>query len=362
MFTVRDIYNFIDKLAPFDTAMDFDNCGLLVGNFDDKVNKVLLALDITDSVVEEAKEIGANLILSHHPVIFRPIKSLNSNSIPYQLARNNINAICAHTNLDMANGGVNTCLANLLKLKNRTPLSIYRTENYNKIVVFVPCNYSQKVKDAMIKAGAGSFGNYSGCSFKVSGNGSFIPAENANPFIGKIGEIEEVDEDRIELICAPKNTKNVIKEMLKAHPYEEPAFDIFETSSIKNQDVCGLIGETDVELSPKIFAEFTKLKLACNGVRYIEGNRPIKKVALCSGAGGDLIFNAIKLGADAFLTGEIKHHEILAAMKAGITVVDARHFPTEDVVINPLKRVLEDKFYGLSFIKSSTLFNMIKYI
>lgn len=362
MSTVRDVYNYIDEIAPFDTAMDFDNCGMLVGNYSEVINKVLLSLDITPDVVKEAKKLGANLIISHHPVIFNPIKRLDSNSVPYLLAKNGISAICAHTNLDMADCGVNTALADLLGIKDREGLSVYKSKNYNKVVVFTPTDYTDSIKCAMTLSGAGTLGDYCGCSFQTEGQGSFLPMEGAKPFLGKVGEYENVIEDRLEMVCPKGKTDSVTEAMLKAHPYEVPAYDIFETSAIKEDVCCGIIGNIESEMLPKDFAQHVKVSLNCNGVRYIPGKRKINKVAFCSGAGGDLIYKAVKKGADAFVTGEIKHHEILSAMAAGVTVVDAGHFCTEDVVIDPLLKMLSSKFENIEFVKSNTYSNMLEYV
>lgn len=355
MIQVQDIYNFIDDFAPFSSAMDFDNCGLLVGDMNAYIKNILVSLDITNEVINEANTLKANLIISHHPIIFNKLKNISSGSPVYNLIKSDISAICAHTNLDMAeDAGVNTCLAKALNVKNIKTLSTYKNECYNKIVVFVPKDNAKDIIESMSNAGAGILGNYSECSFISLGEGTFRPNENSNPYIGALGKYEKVKECKIEMICSKSKTKNAIDAMLKVHPYEMPAYDIFDNSAIKSENVLGLIGEIDNKLSASEFAYHVKSKLDCNGLRYFNYNDSIKKVALCSGAGGDLISKAINQGADAFVTGEIKHHEILLAKEHNITVVDAGHFKTEDIVIQPLIDKLKENFKCINFIKSKT--------
>ena len=363
MVKVKDVYDFIDSLAPFDCAMDFDNSGLLVGNINLEVNSVLVSLDITNEVVNEAKSIGANLILSHHPVIFNSIKNIYSDSVVHNLIKGNISAICAHTNLDIANDiGVNTCLAKVLNIKNIKPLSVYKTEKYNKIVVFVPEENSKDIINTMARHGAGLLGNYSECSFSSEGKGTFRPNKNSNPYIGECGRFEEIKESRVEMICSKSKTQKAIDAMLNVHPYEVPAYDIFETSAVESDIALGLVGDLCCKVSADEFAHYVKDKLKCNGLRYFNFNDNIKTIALCSGAGGNLISNAIEKGFDAFVTGEIKHHEILLAEKNNITVIDAGHFKTEDVVIKPLIKKLKQKFDGINFIKSQVFVDKSLYI
>ncbi len=249
--TVADIYSFIDSFAPFDTALDYDNVGTLVGNSNAVVKNVLLALDITADVVKEAEKMGADLIISHHPVIFKPIKSVNSNSIPYMLAQRSINAICAHTNLDLSPKGVNICLANALGLKN-----IYL--------------HNEGIAVGDVKAGA--------------------------------------------------------------------------------------------SYNSKQFAELVKDNLNCNGVRYTSTNNKITKVAVGGGACGEYIYLAKELGANAFVTGEIKHNYILESHDLDLTVVDAGHYKTEDVVIDYLVTELSNNFSQVTFVKSKSFSDHINYI
>lgn len=258
MTKISDIFSFIDSFAPFDTAMDFDNVGILVGDNNAEISRCLVALDITKDVITEAKKLGAVLIISHHPVIFEPIKALSITSVPYMLAQSGISAICAHTNLDMASFGVNSCLANALNLKNLEALSYYDS-----------------------KRGPLPMG-----------------------FLGSLGR---------DFTC------------------EE-------------------------------FAEFVKNSLECTGVRFTDFWKRIRKVAVCSGAGGDLINMAINKNADAFVTGEIKHHEVLLAVQNEVCLVEVGHFKSEDVVILPLIKKLAERFKDVEFIKSKICKDAIKYM
>ena len=256
MTTAGEIYAYIDRFAPFHTAMDFDNPGLLVGDQDAPVTSVLLALDITAAVVKEAEKAGCQLIVSHHPVIFHPLKRLGSHDAPYLLAKAGISAVCAHTNLDLAEGGVNTCLADRLELGQVRPLKEYENTGLAE----------------------------------------------------------------------------------------------------------GLIGSLERELSPELFAEFVKEKLGCGGLKYTCGRRAVKTVALCGGAGAYLLYDAVSAGADAFVTADTKHHELLAADELGLTLVDAGHFCTEDVVIEPLLEKLRSAFPSVKFQKSGALTDPAKYL
>ncbi len=362
MTKVKDIYKYLDKLAPFNSAMDFDNCGLLVGDMEQDVRNVMISLDITKEVVKEASNNDIQLIISHHPIIFKPLKYINSNSVPYMLANSEISAICAHTNLDMADEGVNTCLADALELNNIHPLSIYKKEYYNKIVVFAPKEYESIIIEKMSENGAGELGDYSKCSFSSFGLGKYLCGKDSNPFIGKPNKYEITDEIKIEMICKKCDTKNVISAMKSVHPYEEPAFDVFEDKAIRYNIPLGLVGRLDKAMNSKEFAYYVKDKLKCEGVRYTEQNEKINKVAVCSGAGGDLVKDAFKCGAEAFVTGEIKHNQILEANDFNITVVDAGHFKTEDVVIERLVKMLSKKFSNVKFSKSLCFNDKIKYI
>ena len=251
MVTINDILNFTETFAPLHTQMDFDNSGLLVGDKDTTVTKVLVVLDITNEVVEEAKKLNAELIISHHPVIFSPLKKVQRSDAVYKLIHSGIDALCLHTNLDLSpEFGVNVCLAKSLDVKN------YK----------------------------------------------FVEGE------------------------------------------------------------CFLVGELDKETKAKNFAEKVKETLDCNGLRYTNGNKKVKKVGICSGSGGDYVFLAVEQNVDLLLTGEIKHHEILFANKCKKSIIDAGHFKTEDIVIEPLCKKLADKFPDVEFVKSNVFSDNLEYI
>ena len=310
MTTVDDIYKFIDEIAPFNTAMDFDNCGLLVGGKDNIVNKVLLSLDITREVVEEANNIGANLIISHHPVIFNPIKRIESKSALHLLCKSDISAICAHTNLDMAKEGVNYSLAKKIGLVNLLPLSIYKSIDLIKINI--------KLSEEDIK----------------------------NELKGVV-EVHDKGEGEIDVLCLPTKINDVIKVI-------KDIKDIHEVHLDKEDISLGLVGKLENDMNTNEFLAHLKERLSCEGLRY-------RKVAVCSGSGGNLINAVKKAGADAFVTGEIKHHEILFAKENGILVVDAGHYKTEDVVIEPLINLLSSRFREVTFCKSEVFNDGIKY-
>lgn len=254
MTKIREIYDYINEIAPFDTALSFDNVGLLVGDYDINVSKVLLSLDITKSVCKEAKNLGANLIISHHPIIFKPLKNIEFGSVVASLIKNNISAICAHTNLDIAKNGVNFQLARKLGLLDLSVLAF----------------------------------------------------EENNPL--------------------------------------------------------GLLGYMENEMSAKDFAEHVKEKLGCSGLRYTKTNDRIKKVAVCSGSGGSFIESAYEKSADAFVTGEIKHSDILKANELGISIVDAGHYKSENVIIEPLKNMLSEKFLNIPFFTSEIFSDTVNYL
>lgn len=353
MPSVNDIFEYLKTIAPLWLAEDYDNPGLLAGEPDREVTSALLSLDITSQTAAEADACGAQLVISHHPVIFNPLRSVlatGASAPVWNLARLSLSAICMHTNLDAASGGVNDALADILKLRNVTPFGDYRSMNYKKIVVFVPQDYAQKVKTAMTDAGAGKLGAYDGCAFEAKGYGFFRPLDGAKPFIGEKDKPESVDEIRLEAICAPDKLKAVIKAILSVHPYEVPAYDIFDDEAVTEQFGLGRIGTVSEPKELKNFAQFVKKALSSCCVKVADTGKPPEKIAVCGGAVDDEILKkAVSAGADTLVTGEMKHHLYSAAREAGINIIEAGHFATETVVLPVLKEKLTKVFPNTKF-------------
>lgn len=335
-------------MAPFHTQEKWDNSGLLVGRGDAPVTGVLLTLDITPAAVEEAVRQGAELIVSHHPVIFQPLKRLDPDSPVYRMVQNGISAVCAHTNLDKAYGGVNDCLSERLGLKNVRVFGVDGREWYYKLVVFVPESHETAVRTAIVGAGAGTIGCYTGCTFSGAGIGRFRPEVGAQPWLGSVGAEEEAREIRLEAVVPAGQLDAVLAAMQAAHPYEEPAYDVFESVRQGREIAIGRLGELPAPLSPALFAAFAAKQLGAS-VRYNRSGREIHRVAVLGGAGGSYLYEAAAMGADALVTGEAKHHEYLDAEAMGVTLIDATHYATEQVVLGPLAQYLQERFPEVSF-------------
>ena len=333
----------LEKIAPRYLAEDWDNVGLMTGSPAQAVHKIFVCLDVTQDVVFRAIEAGCNMIVSHHPLIFKPIKNLRSDlpqgKLLQSILENHLIVFSAHTNLDIADGGVNDVLAEKIGLKNLQPFVITEEEALVKLVVFVPEKQAAAVRAAIGDAGAGAIGSYSHCSFSGKGEGSFLPGPDTHPFIGKPGVVEKVEEVRVETILPLKLKNKVLRAMLKAHPYEEAAYDVYPLENSGKQMSLGRFGELDEALTVEAFATLIKTALPIDGLRFVRGGtKLIKKVALCSGSGAEFIAKAAYMGADAYVTGDVKYHEAQKAEQLGMHLVDAGHFGTE----MPVVRVLAD--------------------
>lgn len=345
-----DIVNKLEELAPKHLAYDWDNVGLLVGDHTQIINKVLISLDASQSVIEEAIKKNVDLIITHHPMIFKGIKQINTSSIMgekvIKLIKNNISLYTAHTNLDAANSGVSDILANKLKLHNSKILNITSKEDLYKIVVFVPIDSVEVVRETLAKNVAGHIGNYSECTFSSKGIGTFKPQTGANPYIGEKDKLEYVEEVKLETIVINSKLKKVVSEMLKSHPYEEVAYDIYRLDRVAEEIGIGRVGELEEEMTLGAFVQSVKEQLELDNVRVV-GNlsKKIKKVAVSPGSSMGFVKDAIEAKADVYVTGDIKYHEAFDMLEAGMPLIDAGHFGTENILLPEIKEYL-DKYFG----------------
>jgi dinuclear metal center YbgI/SA1388 family protein len=342
----RMIATAIEKMAPLELAESWDNVGLLVGNPGNKVKKVLLALDVTAAVIEEAAGMEAGLIISHHPFPFHAMKSVrtdsNAGALLAGLLKKDIAVYAAHTNLDVTAGGVNDVLAQALHLHDILPLRP-ATCSLVKIVTYVPAGHVETVWQAMAGAGAGHIGKYSQCGFRVAGTGTFLPGENAVPFIGEPHQLSSVEEVRIETIAPSSLADEIVRSLLNAHPYEEAAYDIYPLKNEWKTGGLGCVGNLKQPLPLSEFASKVKAALSLPGVRVAgDSGTTVRRVAVCGGAGMEVADAARLSGAQVLVTGDIRYHDAHDAMAGGLCLIDAGHFGTEIPVLMKLQRYLQD--------------------
>ena len=345
-----DLITFLETVIPGWLSESWDNCGLQAGSRKHPLKGVLCCLDISDKVIDEALKSGANFIFSHHPLLFKPLSRLDLDVFPGNLLARalaaKITLYSAHTNLDSVAGGVNDHLAEILGLGKCAPLIPYSGESC-KLVSFVPEAAVDQVAKALFAAGAGKLGvgRYSECSFRVSGTGTFRPAAGASPQVGEIGRSNSVAEVRLEVTLAEKLVPQVIKALLKVHPYEVPACDLYPVRFSEPGCGAGRIGEIEAETEIQEFATLVKKRLKTASVRLIGGSlkQRVKKIALCGGSGFSLYNTAQIAGADLFITGDLKHHDARSVLEEGrIPVLDAGHYATERPVVDVCKAWCQD--------------------
>ncbi len=342
---VKKVIEFIESWAPPGAAWEKDNVGLQVGNSEQEVNKILLALDVTEKVVDYAISRNFQMIFTHHPFLFIPLKKIDTSRdaksrIIKKLLENNISLYSAHTNLDFTKEGVSFQIAKKLGLKNVRFLHNIENKQY-KIAVFVPAEAKENVANAIFEAGGGVIGEYEKCSFELEGTCTFEGSENSNPALGKKLNFERVDEVRLEVLVDSWNLNKAVAALKKAHPYEEPAYDVYVLKNASANYGEGAIGELDKALTEKEFLTLVAEKLKLPALRFAKGKaKKIKTVAVCGGTCASLLGEAIKSKADAFVTADIKYHEFQGA-EGEIFFVDAGHYETEVTVLDEVKKRLE---------------------
>ena len=349
MVTMKDIAQAIESQAPLQLQESWDNCGLQVGSMSSPVQRVLTALDVTPEVVAEAIEQHVDVIVTHHPMIFKGIKSINTDTMQGKmigdLLCHTINVYSAHTNLDVTGGGLNDDVATRLGLQDIQGLEETSRDVAYKLAVYVPVTHSEQLRQAMGDAGAGHIGAYSHCSFSVGGEGRFLPLEGTNPFIGQIGAIETVPEERVETIVPKTLLDQVLAAMKEAHPYEEIAYDIVALENAYDAHYIGRIGNLPQPLSIEDFKEVLQSVFPYSQLRWGGAKQSsIHRIGLCTGSGAEFIKVAAKQKADVYITGDVKYHDMQLAKELGITVVDAGHYGTEYMSQTLLKQMIEKSF------------------
>lgn len=335
----------IEEWAPPGVAWDKDNVGLLVGSGGKDVKNIFLCLELNEKALKEAIKKNCNFIFTHHPFIFNPIKKLNTQkdskaALIEKLIKNNIALYSAHTNLDYSQEGVSFQLAGLLKLEDVKFLKPFESNQF-KIVVFVPEKNLNSVSEAIFNSGGGNIGEYSNCSYRINGEGTFKGSQNSNPVIGKKNVLEKVDEIRLEVTVNSWNLNKVINAMLKVHPYEEPAYDVYPLINANNNFGEGAIGTLKNEMNEPAFIKHVCKSLKAQGIRFSHGNnKKISRVAVCGGAGADLIKSAISAGADAYITADIKYHAF-QENENKLLLIDAGHYETEIHALKMVKKKFE---------------------
>ncbi len=344
---ISDIIKAMESFAPRHLAEEWDNVGLQVGQNDWPVKKVWIALDPAPDVVEAACSKDVDLIIAHHPLIFRPLKSIDfSTPVGYVInmaVRHRTAIFSAHTNLDSAKDGINDVIARRIGLKNLKVLGKFRgAENY-KLVFYVPVEYEQKVLDSLFETSAGEIGNYSCCSFRNKGKGTFRPGSQANPFIGKPGETTQTDEIRIEAIVQKSDLKSVIQHVKKDHPYELMAYDIYPLITQENAQGIGRIGELDEEKKLADFALEIKKILKLKSVKIAgKPDLPVKSVSVCTGSGSSLINNFFSSGSQVYISGDLRYHDARAVEAANLGLIDIGHFASEHLIVEVLAERLQE--------------------
>lgn len=361
---VQEVISYLEEIAPLSSQEHYDNCGLLVGDRTEIVSGVLLCLDCTEEVVQEAVNLGANLIIAHHPVLFKGLKSLTGKNyverVVLSCIKSGIALYAVHTNLDNYRFGVNKEICDRIGLLNTSILSP-KSDLLYKLVVFTPERYHSQVSQALFQAGAGEIGNYSNCHFYQQGTGTFKPLDNAQPFSGKLNELSTDTEIRAEYLVTEHRLGPVLAAMKSAHPYEEVAHDVYALKNSNQTEGSGMIGLLEKPMAEIDFLQLLKDTFHCGSIRHtkLKGN-VVSKVALCGGSGSFLLNRAISAGADIFISADFKYHEFFDAEEK-IIIADIGHYESEQFTPNLLQALLKKKFTRFAFHLTEINTNPINY-
>ncbi len=362
---IREIIACLEDFAPRELQESYDNCGLLTGSPQWETKGAILTLDCIENVIDEAIDKKANLIITHHPILFKGLKSITGKTYVertlIKAIKNDIAIYACHTNLDNVIHGVNAKIAQKLELKNCRILQT-KAQWLKKLVTFVPTDQAAKIRLALFNAGGGHVGNYDHCSFNVEGYGTFRGGTGSKPYTGQAGQDHEEHETRVEIIFPAYRQNLITNALLNAHPYEEVAYDIIGLDNSYSGIGSGMAGLLENEMKPRDFLEYLKRKMNCNLIRHTElaARDTVKTVALCGGAGSFLLSTAKAAGADIFISADFKYHEFFDA-DGRIIIADIGHYESEQYTKEIFADVLSQKFpnFALHFSKTDT--NPVKY-
>ncbi|HBF88862.1 MAG TPA: Nif3-like dinuclear metal center hexameric protein [Bacteroidales bacterium] len=361
---IKEIVSYIEEIAPISYQESYDNSGLQIGKMDTEVDSALLTVDITEEVIDEAILKNIKLIISHHPLIFGGVKRINGANfverIIIKAIKNDIGIYSAHTNIDNVENGINAKICEKLELQN-CKILVPRDNELLKLVTFVPISHLEMVKEAIFNTGAGHIGKYDCCSFSAEGTGTFRAQNDANPFVGKIGEIHHEKESKLETII-PRFLKNkVINALLKVHPYEEVAYDIFPLENKLSDVGAGMIGELKEPIEEIKFFNHLKKTFNLSIIRHTElSGKKIKKIAVCGGSGSSFLKNAIAAKADIFITGDFKYHQFFDA-EGKIIIADVGHYESEQFSVELFNDILKKNIPNFALYLSEIKTNPINY-
>ncbi|HBK71804.1 MAG TPA: Nif3-like dinuclear metal center hexameric protein [Flavobacteriaceae bacterium] len=362
---IKEITDYLEELAPLQYAEDFDNVGLLVGNYNTEVKGVLVTLDTLESVVDEAIEKNCNLIISFHPIIFSGLKKLNGNTyverVVLKAIKNDIAIYSMHTALDNNFRGVSYKMSEILKLKN-TKVLLQKQGVIKKLTTYVPVADAEKVRTALFNAGAGAIGNYNDCSFNFEGTGTYRGNENSNPTIGEKEKFHIEKETFVSVVFEKHLQNKVLKALFDAHPYEEVAYDIVTTDNTHQHIGMGMVGELPNAMKEKEFLSKLKDKFYLKSIRHSQLlDKPIKKIAVLGGSGSFAINAAKASGADIYISADFKYHDFYKAENQ-LVLADIGHYESEQFTKNLLVDYLTEKFRNFAIILAETNTNPVNYI
>lgn len=362
---IKEVLSFIEQLAPLPLQESFDNSGIQVGDVNQEIRSILLCIDVTEVVMDEAVRLGCNLIISHHPLAFRSFKSLTGKTYVercmMRACKEDIVVYAAHTNLDNAEGGVNYELARILNLEN-VKILLPQQNVLLKFVTYVPHSHAEIVRAALFGAGAGNIGNYEACSFNVSGEGTFRAGEGTHPYVGEQGELHTEAEVRIEVILPTFKQNEVLNALFAVHPYEEPAYDFYELKNSWRQAGSGIVGTLPEPMEEEDFLYHLKDNLGLSSIQHSSYlGKKIQEVALCGGSGSFLIPQAINYGADIFITGEAKYNDFYD-VEDKILLATVGHYESEVCTKRIFYNLLMEKCPELDIQLSQADENPVKYL